>query len=111
MTALRAVPDDGEGRRFSAPEVCTATGVTYRVLDYWARSGLLDDNAAGSGSHRTFTAYQVDVVRHVRGLLAAGFVLRAAFPIARELAQTGLWISDVTDPLRITVNIPPSKEH
>ena len=40
---------------FSGPTVCRLTGVTYRQLDYWARTGLVTPSitpATGSGSKR-----------------------------------------------------------
>ena len=41
--------------KFSGPQVCRLTGVTYRQLDYWARTDLVTPSitpATGSGSKR-----------------------------------------------------------
>jgi DNA-binding transcriptional MerR regulator len=43
---------------FSGPTVCRLTGVTYRQLDYWARTGLVTPSitpATGSGSKRSYS--------------------------------------------------------
>ena len=39
---------------FHGPQVCGLVGISYRQLDYWARTGLVDPEheATGSGSHR-----------------------------------------------------------
>ena len=42
---------------FSGPQVCALVGITYRQLDYWARTGLLVPTIAvakGSGSKRRY---------------------------------------------------------
>jgi hypothetical protein len=46
----------------STHEVCKATGLTYRVLDYWCRTGVLEPHlpADGSGSRRAFTMRQCE---------------------------------------------------
>ena len=42
---------------------CTAAGISYRQLDYWARTGLVEPtvrSAAGSGTQRLY------VYEHIR---------------------------------------------
>ena len=49
-----ASPDDVGYR---GPTACTAAGITYRQLDYWARTGLVEPSvrpASGSGSQRLY---------------------------------------------------------
>src|SRR5699024_5829520 len=49
------VLDENAGYR--GPIVCKAAGITYRQLDYWARTGLVEPavrNANGSGSQRLY---------------------------------------------------------
>lgn len=43
--------------RFSAPEVAAAAEVSYRVLDYWCRNGLIQRGVAapGTGFQRSFS--------------------------------------------------------
>ena len=41
---------------YRGPTACTAAGITYRQLDYWARTGLVEPTvraARGSGSQRS----------------------------------------------------------
>ena len=40
---------------YAAPEVCKIVGITYRQLDYWARTELVTPSvrdASGSGTQR-----------------------------------------------------------
>ena len=40
---------------YRGPTACSAAGITYRQLDYWARTGLVEPSvleASGSGTHR-----------------------------------------------------------
>ena len=53
---------------FSGPMVCRLTGVTYRQLDYWARTDLVTPSitaAQGSGSKRTYSYSDVLEVKAV----------------------------------------------
>jgi hypothetical protein len=48
-------PDD---RGFRGPQVCSVVGITYRQLDYWARTDLLRPSiteARGSGTQRRYS--------------------------------------------------------
>jgi DNA-binding transcriptional MerR regulator len=49
----------------STTQVVDSTGVTYRVLDYWIRNGVLEPvvDANGSGSRRLFEPRQVPMIR------------------------------------------------
>lgn len=69
---------------YTGPEVCRATGITYRQLDYWARQGYLvpEIEAAGQGSRRLYNRSQLGIVLGIRRMLAAGL----SFPLAFELA-------------------------
>jgi DNA-binding transcriptional MerR regulator len=52
----------------SSHEVCRLTGVTYRQLDYWVRTGLVQphEQAHGSGSRRRWTDVDIERVRRLR---------------------------------------------
>ena len=42
---------------YRGPTACAAAGITYRQLDYWARTGLVEPSvraAHGSGSQRLY---------------------------------------------------------
>ncbi len=74
MTTVRATG-------FSGPMVCRVTGVTYRQLDYWARTGLVTPSitpATGSGSKRSYSYGDVLEVKVIKSLLDAGVSLARA---------------------------------
>jgi hypothetical protein len=51
---LSPMPDDVG---FRGPTACAAAGITYRQLDYWARTGLVRTvgrPATGSGTQRLY---------------------------------------------------------
>lgn len=56
---------------FSSDQVCRLTGVTYRQLDHWTRTGTISPaiDAQGSGSRRRWTQRHVCAV-HVLGQMA-----------------------------------------
>lgn len=66
----------------SAPKFCQLTGITYRIVDYWDRTGVLTPArpAGGSGTQRGYTNDQVRIGRALRRLRLLGAsvaVLRA----------------------------------
>ena len=85
---------------FSGPAVCRVTGVTYRQLDYWARTGLVTPSvspAQGSGSKRGYSYADVVEVKVVKSLLDAGVSLpraRQAVNCLRE--QLGVDVKSVS---------------
>jgi DNA-binding transcriptional MerR regulator len=53
MTLLPSSDEIG----YRGATACTAAGISYRQLDYWARTGLVEPtvrSAAGSGSQRLY---------------------------------------------------------
>ena len=72
-----APPDPG----FRGPQVCSVVGITYRQLDYWARTGLLRPSiadATGSGSQRRYSYSDVLELKVIKRLLDAGLKLQQA---------------------------------
>lgn len=70
-------PDDG----FRGAQVCSIVGITYRQLDYWARTGLLRPSiadATGSGSQRRYSYGDVLELKVIKRLLDAGLKLQQA---------------------------------
>ncbi len=66
---------------FRGPQVCTLVGITYRQLDYWARTGLLRPSIAdakGSGSQRVYSYTDVLELKVIKQLLDAGISLQRA---------------------------------
>jgi DNA-binding transcriptional MerR regulator len=71
------LPDELTGYR--GPTACQVVGITYRQLDYWARTGLVVPSvrgAAGSGSQRLYSFKDVLVLKVVKRLLDAGVSLQ-----------------------------------
>ncbi|MHB2027989.1 MAG: MerR family transcriptional regulator [Acidimicrobiales bacterium] len=90
---------------FSGPTVCRLTGVTYRQLDYWARTGLVTPSitpASGSGSKRTYSYADVLEVKVIKSLLGSGVSLARArqavtclrASLGADLAASSLVLSD-----------------
>jgi DNA-binding transcriptional MerR regulator len=83
-----AAPPEDVGYR--GPTACAAAGITYRQLDYWARTGLVEPSiraASGSGSQRLYGFRDILVLRVVKRLLDTGISLqqiRAAVSYLRE---------------------------
>ena len=66
---------------FRGPQVCSIVGITYRQLDYWARTGLLQPSiseARGSGSQRLYSYTDLVQLKVIKRLLDAGVSLHAA---------------------------------
>jgi len=64
---------------YRAPQVCTLVGISYRQLDYWARTGLITPSvqeASGSGSQRLSSFSDVVQLKVVKRLLDAGMSLK-----------------------------------
>lgn len=90
---------------FSGPTVCRLTGVTYRQLDYWARTNLVTPSitpASGSGSKRAYSYGDVLEIKVIKSLLNSGLSLnrtRQAVECLRsalgaDLASSSLVMSD-----------------
>ena len=90
---------------FSGPMVCRLTGVTYRQLDYWARTELVTPSitpASGSGSKRTYSYGDVLEVKVIKSLLSSGLSLARARQaveclrrsLGADLASSSLVLSD-----------------
>lgn len=90
---------------FSGPMVCRLTGVTYRQLDYWARTDLVTPSitaAQGSGSKRTYAYSDVLEVKVIKSLLTSGVSLNRARQaveclrnsLGADLASSSLVLSD-----------------
>lgn len=66
---------------FRAPQVCSIVGITYRQLDYWARTGLITpsiSSAKGSGTQRRYSYKDVLELKVIKQLLDAGLSLNSA---------------------------------
>ena len=82
-------PDDSG---FRGPQVCKLIGITYRQLDYWARTGLLRPSIAdakGSGTQRLYAYTDVLELKVIKQLLDGGISLQRARK-AVECLRAGL---------------------
>ncbi|WP_304608704.1 MerR family transcriptional regulator [Glycomyces sp. TRM65418] len=73
-----AVPH-GQVRGWRGTTACRVVGITYRQLDYWARTGLLEPSirrANGSGSNRLYSFRDIVVLNVIKRLLDAGVSLQ-----------------------------------
>lgn len=64
---------------YRGPQVCKYVGITYRQLDYWARTGLLTPSiqgASGSGSQRLYSFQDLVLLRTIKSLIEAGMSLQ-----------------------------------
>jgi DNA-binding transcriptional MerR regulator len=64
---------------YRGPTACAAAGITYRQLDYWARTGLVAPSvrtATGSGTQRLYSFRDILVLKVVKRLLDTGVSLQ-----------------------------------
>jgi len=84
------VPAEQIGYR--GPTACAATGITYRQLDYWARTGLVEPSvrpAYGSGTQRLYSFRDVVVLKIVKRLLDTGVSLQNIRTAVQHLRSVG----------------------
>src|SRR5437763_6466496 len=65
---------------FRGPQVCSIVGITYRQLDYWARTDLLRPSiseARGSGTQRRYSYRDLLELKVIKQLLDAGVSLQS----------------------------------
>src|SRR2546427_6937452 len=79
-----------ETNGYRVPEVCRVVGITYRQLDYWARTELATPSireAGGSGTQRLYSFQDLVLLRLIKSLLDTGVSLhqiRIAIEYLRE---------------------------
>jgi DNA-binding transcriptional MerR regulator len=91
-SALAATADPPEGG-YRGPTACAIVGITYRQLDYWARTGLVVPTlrgARGSGSQRLYSFKDVLVLKVVKRLLDAGVSLQNIRVAVDHLRDRGI---------------------
>ena len=86
---LAPLPEDVGYR---GPMACTAAGITYRQLDYWARTGLVEPTvrtAGGSGTQRLYSFRDILLLKVIRRLLDAGVSLQQIRTAVHHLRERG----------------------
>lgn len=66
---------------YRGPQVCKIVGITYRQLDYWARTDPIRPSVAdarGSGSQRLYSYRDLVELKVIKSLLDAGVSLQSA---------------------------------
>ena len=66
---------------FGGPQVCAIVGISYRQLDYWARTDLVRPSLAdarGSGTQRRYSYTDLVRLKVIKSLLDAGVKLQTA---------------------------------
>jgi DNA-binding transcriptional MerR regulator len=87
-----ALSDGDAGMGYRGPTACSAAGITYRQLDYWARTALVEPSvraAHGSGSQRLYSFRDILVLKVVKRLLDTGISLQQIRAAVRHLRDRG----------------------
>jgi DNA-binding transcriptional MerR regulator len=82
-----------EGAGYRGTTALTAAGITYRQLDYWARTGLVEPSvrsATGSGSQRLYSFRDILVLKIVKRLLDTGVSLQQIRAAVEHLRERGV---------------------
>ena len=83
--------DDAVG--FRGVVAARAAGISYRQLDYWARTELVEPTvrgAAGSGSQRLYGFRDILVLKLVKRLLDTGISLQQIRVAVQQLREAGV---------------------
>lgn len=87
------LPVLAEDEGYRGPIACRAAGITYRQLDYWARTGLVEPSirtATGSGTARLYGFRDVLVLKVVKRLLDTGVSLQQIRVAVGHLRERGV---------------------
>jgi DNA-binding transcriptional MerR regulator len=96
-THVVVLPTDEEG--FRGPQVCHVVGITYRQLDYWARTDLLRpsiSDARGSGTQRVYSYTDLLQLKVIKQLLDAGVSLRHTRKAIECLRASGAGVASAS---------------
>lgn len=83
---------------FRGPVASNVAGISYRQLDYWARTGLVVPElrtASGSGSQRLYSFRDILLLKVVKRLLDAGVSLQQIRTAIDHLRERG--VQDLTE--------------
>ncbi|WUT34503.1 MerR family transcriptional regulator [Streptomyces sp. NBC_00690] len=78
---------------YRGPTACAAAGITYRQLDYWARTGLVEPSVRashGSGAQRLYSFRDVVTLKIVKRFLDTGVALQNIRAAVRHLRTRGV---------------------
>jgi len=84
---------DRKNTGYRGATACTAAGISYRQLDYWARTGLVEPtvrSASGSGTQRLYGFQDILVLKIVKRLLDTGVSLQNIRTAVAHLRARGI---------------------
>ena len=87
------LPEIEEGTGYRGAHAARAAGISYRQLDYWARTELVEPTvrgAAGSGSQRLYGFRDILVLKLVKRLLDTGISLQQIRVAVAQLREAGI---------------------
>jgi len=87
------LPDMADEVGYKGTVAAKAAGITYRQLDYWARTQLVEPTvrgAAGSGSQRLYGFRDILVLKLVKRLLDTGISLQQIRVAVNQLRESGV---------------------
>jgi DNA-binding transcriptional MerR regulator len=87
------MPDLDDSTGYRGAIAARAAGISYRQLDYWARTELVEPTvrgAAGSGSQRLYGFRDILVLKLVKRLLDTGISLQQIRTAVNQLREAGV---------------------
>jgi DNA-binding transcriptional MerR regulator len=84
---------------YRVPEVCRIVDITYRQLDYWARTDLVAPSirvASGSGTQRLYSFQDLVTLRVIKSLLDTGISLQRVRRAVAHLRSMDRPVAGVT---------------
>jgi DNA-binding transcriptional MerR regulator len=87
------MPDHDDASGYRGAVAARAAGISYRQLDYWARTELVEPTvrgAAGSGSQRLYGFRDILVLKLVKRLLDTGISLQQIRIAVNQLRESGI---------------------
>jgi DNA-binding transcriptional MerR regulator len=91
--------ESGIEEGFRGPQVCKIVGISYRQLDYWARTKLVPPSirpAQGSGSQRLYSFNDLVDLKLIKNLLETGVSLQRVREAIEYLHALGHDLTGVT---------------
>ena len=92
MLFTDGLPSNDPNVGYRGTSAATACGITYRQLDYWDRTGLVQPSvrgAHGSGSQRLYAFRDILVLKLVKRLLDTGVSLQQIRIAVDQLRAAG----------------------
>ncbi len=93
MLFTDGLPSNDPKVGYRGTSAATACGISYRQLDYWDRTGLVQPTvrgAAGSGSQRLYSFRDILVLKLVKRLLDTGVSLQQIRVAVEQLRAAGI---------------------